>query len=105
MILTKEEIKGNESRVIRLTDWHYNEHKIGKGRGGVKLDRSGIAKNIICVGTDRITIMTTHKFLARVYYAVYGKDKWEKNMENKTLSIKKIVFKKALSLSLAQEHV
>jgi hypothetical protein len=104
-MLDKEQEKGNEHRVIRLTDWHYQETKIGKGRGGVLHQRNGTAEDIVCVGTDRIKLMTNQTFIKRVYEAVYGKEKWEKNYDIKTLKINKIVFKKALSLSLAPEHI
>lgn len=102
--MTDEEIKGNEHRIIRLTDWHYTETTVGRGRGGVTHTRNGIAENIICVGSYPIDLVSNNKFVKRVYEHVYGKDKWYSNFKSKTLKISKIVFKKALSLSLAPEY-
>ena len=102
---TIEVTKENEHRVIRLTDWHYTEKTVGRGRGGVAHSRDGVAENIVCVGTDRIDLITNPTFLKRVYQSIYGKEKWHNNYVNNILTISKITFRKVLSLSLAPEHI
>ena len=101
--MTEEEIKGNEHRVIRLADFHYIETL--KGKGKTVNTRESIARNIVCVGSDTDVIASNNKFILRLYQEVYGKDKWQGRYEDKALRVTHIVLKKALSLSLAPEHL
>jgi len=103
--ITKEDLAKHPRRVIRTSDWYFHETITTRGRGGVTYERDGVAENILCVGTDRIEIATNPFFLKRVYLLLYGSDKYLKRFNEKTLSIKKIVFKKAISLSNAPEYV
>ena len=90
--------EGNEHRVIRLTDFYYKE-SIPDGRSKTKtIDRMGIAENILVVGTDRIKILSNKNFINRVYLKVYGKEKYQKMAEEKTLSITKLVLVNPLIL-------
>ena len=102
--ITKEELIKHPRRVIRTSDWYFHETITIRGRGGVKHERDGIAKNILCVGTDKVKIVTNPFFIKRVYLSLYGSEKYLKRFKEKTLLISKIVFKKAISLSNAPEH-
>ncbi len=104
MSLTKDQVKENAKKVIWLCDFHYREVIRTKGRGVVTTERNSIAPNILSVGSDRIKIIRNPMFMKRVYHQLYGKDKWLKRYEEKTLTITKIDFKKALSLSFAPEY-
>ena len=99
-MLSEEDLIKNKHKVIWLSDFYYSEASTQKGQ----YDRNGTAKDIVVVGNDRVKILTNPMFVKRVYENVYGKEKWLKKYDEKTLSIKRIVLKKPISLSFAPEY-
>ncbi len=96
-------------RVIRLTNWVFKREVKTRGRKKLKESEKEYlkvsAKRIVVTGSDRVKISKNPMYKRRAYKALFGKDKYIKELEKAELILVKIEFVSIHGLSFAPEHI